>query len=241
MKTCGIMQPYFLPYIGYFQLVDKCDAWVIFNNTQFISKGWVNRNRITNVNSAENPLWFNVPIKKSQKAIINKIEIASQIAWKQKLIAQFQTLKKRSKYFDDASFILNEILSLDTASLSQLLVHSLNVLMDALQIKATVFVQDSDFPDIHPGLNLGAGGWALAISKRVGADVYINPVGGMHLFDHRTYNVAGVSLNYFELELPSDLEYCLYSSYSILEVIARHGLDATKKYIKLGRVYGVHE
>lgn len=241
MKTCGIMQPYFLPYIGYFQLINKCDNWVIFNNTQFIDKGWVNRNRITNVNSTENPLWFTVPIKKSHKAIINKIEIASEFAWKQKLAAQFQTLRKRSKHFDEASFILHEILALETASLSQLVVHSLHVLMGALQLKAQVFVQDSDFPDIHPGLNLGAGGWALTISQRVGANAYVNPVGGGHLFDHRAYNDGGVSLNYFESELPSELTDCLYSHYSILEIIARHGLAATKEFVKLGRVYRAHD
>lgn len=98
---------------------------------------------------------------------------------------------------DEASFIFHEILALDTSLLSQLVVHSLDVLMGALQIKAQVFVQDSDFPDVHPGLNLGGGGWALAISQRVGANVYVNPVGGGHLFDRREYNDAGVSLNYF--------------------------------------------
>lgn len=240
MKTCGIMQPYFLPYLGYFQLMNKCETWIIFNNTQFIDKGWINRNRITNVNSVENPLWFTVPIKKSYKANISEIEIASEVAWKQKLVAQFQTLRKRSQYFHEASYLLHEILELDTASLSQFLVHSLSVLTGALQIRVPVFVQDQDFPDIHPGLNLGAGGWALALSQKVGANVYINPIGGRHLFDHRIYDDGGISLYYFELELPSELSECLYSCHSILEIIARHGLAATKEFVELGRVHEAH-
>lgn len=235
-NKCGIMQPYFAPYLGYFQLMEKCDNWIIFNHTQFIDKGWINRNRITNVNAEESPLWFTVPINKSNIANINQINIASNVDWRKRLTAQFYTLRKRSKYFDEASDILNKILEFESLSLSDFLVHSLKIIRKELGLSSPVYIQDLHFPDINPDLNLGAGRWALALSHKVHANIYINPIGGKSLFDHRTYENDGVKLAFFEFEEPIELLNRSYRNYSILEVIARHGLDATKQYTKLGKV-----
>lgn len=237
MNSCGIMQPYFVPYIGYFQLMDKCTSWIVFNNTQFIDKGWINRNRITNVNHSKEHLWFTIPIKKSFRANIKNIQVADETNWKKKLISQFFTIQKRSKYFDEANLILLEILEFDTGSLSEFLVNSLEVLRNALDIKTKMYRQDLDFIDIHPGLDLGAGTWALVLSQALGAKIYINPIGGKHLFDPKIYSAGGTSLNYFEEETPDILTNCSYAKYSILEIIARHGLSLTRDFIKLGKVY----
>ncbi|NDH69321.1 MAG: hypothetical protein EBY22_15770, partial [Gammaproteobacteria bacterium] len=42
----GIMQPYLFPYIGYFQLIESCDCFVVYDDVQYIKNGWINRNRI---------------------------------------------------------------------------------------------------------------------------------------------------------------------------------------------------
>ena len=187
LKNCGIMQPYFVPYIGYFQLMDKCDDWIVFNNTQYIDKGWINRNRITNVSQMEMPLWFTIPVNKSNTANIIDIRISLDRNWKSKLTAQFQTIRKRSKYFEEADCILKNILNQETASISEFLVTSLRILKDVLEIRSTLHVQNLDFPEIHPGLNLDAGCWALALCQKIGADTYTNPIGGKSLFDATTY------------------------------------------------------
>jgi len=57
----AIMQPYFFPYIGYFQLVNSVDEFVIYDNIQFTKKGWINRNRIL-VNQNED--YISLPLKK---------------------------------------------------------------------------------------------------------------------------------------------------------------------------------
>ncbi len=41
----AIMQPYFFPYIGYFQLIESVDLFVLYDNIKYTKKGWINRNR----------------------------------------------------------------------------------------------------------------------------------------------------------------------------------------------------
>jgi len=55
----GIMQPYFLPYIGYFQLINLCDKFVIYDDIQFTKRGWINRNRIL---ARGQPLTVTIPV-----------------------------------------------------------------------------------------------------------------------------------------------------------------------------------
>ena len=57
----AIMQPYFFPYIGYFQLIKSVDEFVIYDNIQYTKKGWINRNRIL-VNGTD--YLISLPLKK---------------------------------------------------------------------------------------------------------------------------------------------------------------------------------
>ncbi len=57
----AIMQPYFFPYIGYFQLINTVDEFVVYDNIEFTKKGWINRNRIL-VNGKDE--YITLPIKK---------------------------------------------------------------------------------------------------------------------------------------------------------------------------------
>ena len=61
------------------------------------------------------------------------------------------------------------------------------------------------------------------------------------MFDHKTYKDTGTILNFFEMEVPRELSDCLYSRYSIIEIIARHGISNTKEFVKLGKVYEAQE
>ena len=68
----GIMQPYYLPYIGYWQLLNAVDKYVIYDDVNFIKGGWINRNRILNNGVVQ---YFNVPmIGSSPFKLINQIE-----------------------------------------------------------------------------------------------------------------------------------------------------------------------
>ena len=85
-RTVGIMQPYFFPYIGYYQLLNFVDIWVIFDDVQYIHRGWVNRNRILNPQANNAWQYITVPLSGRKKhSKINEVIIDNTIAWKEEL------------------------------------------------------------------------------------------------------------------------------------------------------------
>ena len=91
----AIMQPYFMPYIGYFSLIKHSDQFILFDTPQFIRHGWIERNRILKPNGE--PLYIKVPLKKSPRETkINKLVINNSENWQNKIIAQLVPYKKKS-------------------------------------------------------------------------------------------------------------------------------------------------
>lgn len=75
----GIMQPYFLPYIGYWQLLNAVDKYVIYDDVNYIKGGWINRNRIL-IN--KEPKYFNVKLNgASPNKLINEVEVSNDNIW----------------------------------------------------------------------------------------------------------------------------------------------------------------
>ena len=108
----GIMQPYFLPYLGHIQLMDKCNTWVIFDDIQFIDKGWINRNKIAHPDEKKKFQFITIPLKKrSQKSLISKIEIDNSQDWKSNIRGKFSFYKKKVSHYDDAKKFLDQVKS----------------------------------------------------------------------------------------------------------------------------------
>ena len=90
----GIMQPYFFPYIGYFQLMKHVDQWVVFDDIQFIDKGWINRNRILHPDTKKQWLYITLPLhKRKQFDKICNIHIKSEINWKEEILGRLTAYK----------------------------------------------------------------------------------------------------------------------------------------------------
>jgi hypothetical protein len=109
MKKIAIMQPYFLPYIGYFQLINAVDEFIIYDDVNFINKGWINRNNILVNNKAS---LFTIPLREaSQNKLINEIEIIQDGKWQNKLVKTIEQSYKKAPNFADFFPILSEIIN----------------------------------------------------------------------------------------------------------------------------------
>ena len=97
----AIMQPYFFPYIGYFQLMNVVDKWVVFDNIQYIRHGWVNRNRILSPNLEKEWQYILIPLDKHAKeALIYDIKIINSNRWKDEIIGKLSYYKRiRAPYY----------------------------------------------------------------------------------------------------------------------------------------------
>jgi len=197
----GIMQPYFFPYIGYFDLIFQTDQWIIFDTVQYIRHGWVNRNRI--LHPQEGWQYIIVPTQKhDQKITIKDVRIANGEQWKNKLIAQLQHYKKKAPFFTNVIEVIYDCLKYTDGSLNKLNATCLEKICSYIGIRFNY----SFFSEMN--LDIGSvekpGDWALRIAEAYKADEYINPPGGADLFNIADFERAGIKLT---IQKPISYEY----------------------------------
>jgi hypothetical protein len=96
----AIMQPYFFPYLGYFQLISTVDKFILYEHVQYIKKGWINRNRIIELNKGD--IYIRVPIKKKEtNPYICEAEIDNSTLWGKKIINLLFYNYKKSPFFEE--------------------------------------------------------------------------------------------------------------------------------------------
>ena len=194
----GIMQPYFLPYIGYFSIIKQTDRWVVFDTVQYINKGWINRNRILSP-SNDGISYITVPvIKKSSKMLIKDVLIDNSQNWKVKISGQLDYYKKKAPYYNETKNIVNDILNYKTDKISSLNIYALVKVCDYLDLDFNYRVFSEDTMGIDT-VKL-PDDWALNISNKLGADTYINPTGGINIFDKEKYINSGIDLKFLTMK-----------------------------------------
>lgn len=189
----GIMQPYFLPYIGYFSLINKTDQWIVFDDTQYKKQSWGNRNRI--LKHPEGLSWIKIPLKKHQrKALYSEIEIQNERPWKEKLVRQFEFYRINAPHYERIIQLFKEIIEPKFEYLVDLNIHSMVKVCEYLKIPFN-YVKYSD-------LNLDikdvkcSGDWALQICKKLKINSYINPYMGHFMFQRKDWEEAKIELQF---------------------------------------------
>jgi len=194
----AIMQPYFLPYIGYFQLMNAVDKWVVFDDIQYIRHGWVNRNRVLSPNLEKEWQYITVPLVKHQKTeLIYNIVINNTEKWQSNIYNKLSYYKKiRAPYFKQVLEIVNNCLYYNTDSLNDLNAYSLKVVANYLGINFDYIVSSQNDFDYSAVKN--AGDWAFEISKQMNATTYVNPMGGKEIFDNEKFENEGIELKFLK-------------------------------------------
>lgn len=204
--TVGIMQPYFMPYIGYISLIKHTDRFILFDTVQFIRHGWIERNRMLKQNGGWQ--YIQVPLLKSdgRDTLIQDTKINNAEPWKQKMLSQIQHYKKRAPYYWKVVKMLNEIFAEDYEDITHLNKKALQVVCEYLGIHR-------EFPifsemDMHLDAVNGPDEWALRIceawnreNRGEKVDLYINPIGGTEFFDRTKYENAGIPIAFQQMEI----------------------------------------
>lgn len=188
----GAMQPYFFPYLGYFDLINRTDRWIVFDTPQYMREGWVHRNRI--LHSHEGWQYIIVPLKKhSRETPINQVDAVGFPDWRRKIINQFTHYRGRAPYYRETIALLDDCFVTEESNLSRINVHCLGKVCRYLGIKWQ--------PEIFSEMNLplgpvrGAADWALRIAQATGASEYLNPPGGTALYDPARFAQHGIRLS----------------------------------------------
>ena len=196
MKKVAIIQPYFFPYLGYFQIVSTVDDFVFYDDVNFIKRGWINRNNIL-VNKQANLI--TVPlIKASLNKKINEIEVDKSSKNYQKLLKTIAFSYKKAPYFDVVYNLVEETLAIEEHLISQLAAKSITLVSEYLDLNTNFHFSSQSFNET---VGFERSERLRAITKQLDAVHYINPTGGKTLYDKTEFADNGVQLSFLESEL----------------------------------------
>ena len=186
----AIMQPYFFPYLGYFQLINEVDKFIIYDDVNYINKGWINRNNIL-VN--DSPSLIQVPLKEaSQNRLIKDIFIVDEVKWKGKLLKTIYFNYKKAPFFNQIISLFEEVLLSDCQGISDLNYLSILKTCSYLNIDTELIRSSSIYGNSH----LKGETRILDICIKERAHVYINPIGGQFLYDKIKFQEKGIVLKF---------------------------------------------
>ncbi len=217
----AIMQPYLFPYIGYFQLINAVDKFVVYDDVNFIKQGWINRNYIL-LNGQK--FLFSIPIKHiSSYRLISETKINRVIFRKQKkkLIKTINQFYNKSPFFKFVFPIFQEVLNTKSDLIVDFAFKSIVLTMKYLGIET--FMQKSS--KTYNDRNLSAADRVIDICKIEKADCYINPQGGMNLYKKEDFLKDKIDLKF--LKTNENL-----SKLSILHYLMNYSVSDIQSYLK---------
>jgi len=235
VKRLAGMQPYFFPYIGYWQLIGAVDCFVLFDEAQYTKQGWINRNRI--LKPAGGWQYIIAPVcRHYAKASIRDVPTAPGDAWKKLVIRQLAHYRKKARHFDETVGVVEEILfGTGDQSIGAINCRMVRRLCAHLGMSTEVIVSSErkfDYTNVSDSED-----WALRHCEQLGATELINPAGGAALFDPEKFSSRGIRLSFLECQdIVYDQPHAFEPRLSIIDVLMFNGVDGTRELL---RQYGL--
>jgi len=222
------MQPYFMPYIGYFQLINSVDKFVIYDNIQYTKKGWINRNRI--LANGKDQL-ITLPIKKDSD-YLNVVERELSESWdkdKSKMLNVIKASYNKAPYFQETFELISKCLNNPEANLFRFIYDSIVLINNHLEIKTPIIISST----IDADHTLKSQDKVLSLCKEQNADVYINSIGGVELYDKETFKQNNIKLNFIK---SNPIQYKQFNNefvswLSIIDVLMFNSKEQIKEYL----------
>ena len=222
----AIMQPYFCPYIGYFQLIAAVDKFVVYDNIKYTKKGWINRNRI--LQNGQDAM-FSLPLKKDSDFLdVCKRELAADFN-RDNLLGQFKGAYRRAPHFEQTLPLIELIVWYEDMNLFKFLHHSIVKTCEYLSITTEIKISS----DIAIDHDLKGQDKVLALCEAVGASTYVNAIGGMELYSKETFRESGIELKFIKSKPFNYPQYggAFVPWLSIIDVLMFNSVDTVQSCI----------
>jgi hypothetical protein len=228
----GVMQPYFFPYLGYFQLIHAVDAFVFYDDVAFRKQGWINRNRIL---VAGVPRYFSVPVHGASSTVaINEtlVDRAQLPRWRRRFLRTLAETYASSRQLRSVLELVAAALEAESPDVGSLAQRSVRLCCEYLGLDTRLLASSRSFPAA------GAVGAAriLEICRASGASTYVNPPGGRQLYDRATFARHGVALRFLAPRLDPYPQPAreFASGLSILDLLLRQDRAAARRATRQG-------
>ena len=223
----GIMQPYFFPYIGYWQLLNVVDEYIVFDDVNYIKRGWINRNNI--LLNGQRKL-INLHIKDaSQNRLIKDTQIAQTEKDNRNLLATITQCYRYAPYYEDVYALIERILNDKSTCVSDYLVNQLKEICTYLHIRTRIILSSS----IETDNALKGEEKIIDICKKRKADKYINAIGGKSLYHQEKFRERGIELKFLRTR---EIQYKQFGeayipNLSIIDVMMFNDVDRIKEML----------
>ena len=188
----AVMQPYIFPYIGYFQLMNYVDKFILYDDVTFIKRGWINRNKLL-LNG--NSFMFTVPIvNASQNTLIKDIKVAIDTRWKNKFYKTIEFAYKKTPFYNEIMSIICQVIDLRTKYLKDIHLISFELIVKYTGLE-TIIVDSSS---VYNNDDLNGQNRIIDICIKEQATQYVNLYGGKKLYNHDEFNKKRLDLKFIK-------------------------------------------
>lgn len=222
----AVMQPYFLPYIGYFQLISAADLFIVYDNIKYTKKGWINRNRML---LHDTDATFSIPLKKASDSLTVVERTISEEFNQEKLINKLKEAYQKAPYFTETIQLVERIIRNKEKNLFKYIHNSIIDICNHLNIRTKISISSK----IDINHELKSQEKIIALCHATGANHYINPIGGIELYQKTQFNKSNLTLAFIQ---PSPLKYQQFSqnfvpNLSIVDVLMFNPLNSIQNYL----------
>lgn len=226
----AVMQPYFLPYIGYFQLMYAADNFVVLDDVNFIMKGWINRNNIL-LNG--NKHLFTIPLAKpSQNKLITETKLNFSDNEKNSFLKTLQFAYKKAPFFSRAYPLLEEIIFFEETDLTKYILHSLTAIFAYLSIEKKIYRSS----EIEKDNSRKGQDKIIELCKKFNTVTYINPIGGIEIYDEKKFAAAQMHLRFIQTRFDNivykQFKNDFISGLSFLDVLMFNSIPDIQYFLK---------
>jgi len=221
LSKLAILQPSYIPWIGYFEQIVNVDIFVFYDDVQYTKNDWRNRNKIKTLDGSS---WLSIPIKSSTSKKINEVLIDDTKNWQTKHLKSLKQYYSKSKYFEDIYPLLEKNINSDINSISTLSIDIIKDIVKYLKID-TKFYLSSDL-DIGGDKN----NRLINICKHFNASSYYTGLAAKDYIDEELFKKNNIELVYQEYKHPSyeQLHGDFLPYLSIIDLLFNHGRDSKK-------------
>jgi hypothetical protein len=214
----GIMQPYFLPYLAYFQLIKAVDNFVIYDDVNYIMRGWINRNNFLINGDAR---IFTISLKyASPNKLINESEIDDDF---RKFLKMIYLNYSKAPFFNEVFQLIERIVDYEDKCLSRFVINCIKEICIYMNISTNLMISSELPKDISlKGVNK-----VIDICNKLKADTCINPIGGMQMYKKEYFTLHGIDLFFLQTEETpyKQFNYGFVSGLSILDVLMFNSVE----------------
>lgn len=230
-KKIAVMQPYLFPYIGYFQLINAVDAYVLYDDVQWI-RGWINRHTILQ-NGEETKVTLAVD-KHGSRDLINQVSFTSNPELKADYLNKIANAYRHAPYFKETFSLIEDVINYENRNVPKLIEYSLRQLNARLGITTELLFSS----DIDYNRDVNAQSKIIDITQKLNGETYINNINGQHLYNREDFAAQNLTLKFLEKEIEAYPQFGkeFVPFLSIIDVLMFNDVDTVKNMVTKGKL-----